>query len=67
MIAPIQPSPQYDVNNEAQFRTQVRQSINASLKNNEAISSFFMTDEADGKSYRVTLSGGVFAFAEQTP
>lgn len=61
-LAPIQPSPSYDANNEAQFRTQVRQADNASVKRDEAIDSLLWIDQTDGASYRVTLEAGVFVF-----
>lgn len=67
MIDPINPSSGYDYNNEAQFRTQVRQADIQNRKKEEADASFLMIDEADGKPYRVTLSGGALVFTEVTP
>lgn len=67
MIAPIQPSRSYDYNNEAQFRSQVRQEDSRNLKRDEPIASFVMTDEGDGKVYRITLSGGSLVASEITP
>lgn len=67
MIAPIQPSPLYDANNEAQFRTQVRQSDLVNVKKEEAITSLIWTDETDGAPYRVTLVSGAFVFTAVTP
>lgn len=67
MIAPIQPSPGYDANNEAQFRTQVRQSDLSNVKKDEAIASLVWIDETDGSPYRVTLVSGAFVFTAVTP
>lgn len=67
MIAYIQPSQAYDPNNEAQFRTQVRQDASRAVRVDEAIASLVWVDEVDSKAYRVTLSGGAFVFTEITP
>lgn len=59
MIRPTQPGPQYDYNNEAQFRTQVQQADGLNVKKNEAVDSLLMIDQTDGAPYRVTLVSGV--------
>lgn len=58
MIAPVQPSPQYDSSNEAQFRTQVRQEDLRNLKKDEALPYITMLND-DGAPWRVYLIGGV--------
>lgn len=67
MIAPITPSASYDPNNEAQFRTQVRQADISNLKNDQPTASFIMTDETDGAPYRVTLVSGALVFTAIVP
>jgi len=57
-IAPIQPAPQYDANNEAQFRTQVRQTDAGNIKKDEAAPYITMLND-DGAPWRVYLIGGV--------
>lgn len=66
-FAPIQPSPSYDFNNEAQFRTQVRQADLSSVKKDEAVESMLWIDQTDGSPYRVTLVSGVFVFTAVVP
>lgn len=67
MIDPINPAQQYDYNNEAQFRTQVRQADIQNRKKEEADASFLMIDESDGQPYRVTLVSGSLVFSAVTP
>jgi len=57
-IAPIQPSQSYDANNEAQFRTQVRQNDLGSVKKDEA-SPYITLLNDDGEPMRVSLVAGV--------
>lgn len=58
MIAPTQPGPTYDANNEAVFRTQVRQEDLRNLKKDEALPYLTMLND-DGTTWRVTLVSGV--------
>jgi len=67
MIPPIQPGPSYDMNNEAQFRSAVRQNDIQAVKTNEAIQSFIMIDQDDGQPYRLTLESGVLVPTLVTP
>jgi len=57
-IAPIQPSPAYDANNEAQFRTQVRQTDLDNIKKDEA-SAYITLIDSTGEPMRVSLVAGV--------
>lgn len=63
----VVPSPQYDSNNEAQFRAQVRAADIQNLKSDVAITSFTMIDQDDQQPYRVTLESGVLVFTLVTP
>lgn len=63
----VVPSPQYDANNEAQFRSQVRAADIQNLKSDVAITSFIMIDQDDQQPYRVTLESGVLVFTLVTP
>lgn len=67
MIAPIQPLPSYDSNNESQFRSQARQADLMNVKKNQPIDSLIWIDEADGAPYRVTLNGGAWVITAITP
>lgn len=58
----IQPSPQYDMNNEAQFRSQIDRDALQAVRADRAITSLLWVDEADGLAYRVTLNAGAFVF-----
>jgi len=57
-IAPIQPSQVYDANNEAQFRTQVRQTDAGNIKKDEAAPYITMLND-DGAPMRISLVAGV--------
>lgn len=57
-IAPIPPSPMYDANNEAQFRTQVRQTDLGNIKKDEATAYITLLND-DGEPMRVSLVAGV--------
>jgi len=57
-LAPIQPLPVYDANNEAQFRTQLRQNDLSVVKKDEA-SAYITLLNDDGKPMRVSLVAGV--------
>jgi hypothetical protein len=65
-ISPIQPSLAYDANNEAQFRSQVRQEDAKALKTDQAITSFIVADDT-GATYTVTFDGTGFIFTAITP
>lgn len=58
MIRPTQPGPQYDYNNESQFRTQVQQADGLNVKKNEAMASIIMLDD-DGTPGYLTIVAGV--------
>lgn len=58
MISPIQPAPNYDANNEAQFRTQVREEDRRNMKKDEALPYLTMSND-DGTLWRVYLISGV--------
>lgn len=57
-LAPIQPLPTYDANNEAQFRTQLRQNDLATIKKDEAAPYITLLND-DGAPMRVSLVAGV--------
>lgn len=58
MISPIQPSAVYDAGNEAQFRTQVRQSDGLNVKKDEAVAQLIMLND-DGSPGYFSIVGGV--------
>ena len=57
-LAPIQPLPSYDANNESQFRSQVRQNDLSTIKKDEAAPYITLLND-DGEPMRVSLVGGV--------
>lgn len=57
MISPIQPSPNYDPNNESQFRTQVRQELVKAVKVDEAVPQIMMLDDTGAVGWLKIVAG----------
>lgn len=53
----IRPSPQYDAQNESQFRNQVEQDSIRTVRTDKAVSAILLQQD-DGAVFRVTVQAG---------